>query len=160
RRDVQMLPHRVPQQSRVENLKAARSSSFQGSGSTIELRLQAGKQFLLKHGRDHVQFCEMVGRIGQALRGKGILVVGVTVARPTLQTAQKTTVELSLETVNVSTGSVLEYQKTTSRLLKNHSQSTAGRVSGCRMRGDDQQQDGMFSYISPNKRVPQEPPMR
>jgi hypothetical protein len=106
-----MLPHRVPQQSRVENLKAARSSSFQGSGSTIELRLQAGKQFLLKHGRDHVQFCEMVGRIGQALRGEGILVVGVTVARPTLQTARKTTVELSLETVNVSTGSVLEYQK-------------------------------------------------
>src|SRR3989441_11963187 len=106
-----MLPHRVPQQSRVENLKAARSSSFQGSGSTIELRLQAGKQFLLKHGRDHVQLCEMVGRIGQALRGEGILVVGVTVARPTLQTARKTTVELSLETVNVSTGSVLEYQK-------------------------------------------------
>src|SRR5207249_9562063 len=47
-----------------------------------------------------------------------------------------------------------------SRLLKNHSQSTAGRVSGCRMRGDDQQQDGMFSYISPNKRVPQEHPLR
>src|SRR5256884_5570241 len=28
------------------------------------------------------------------------------------------------------------------------------------MRGDDQQQDGMFSYISPNKRVPQEHPLR
>src|SRR5438270_8818810 len=51
-------------------------------------------------------------------------------------------------------------RKSTSRLLKNHSQSTAGRVSGCRMRGDDQQQDGMFSYISPNKRVPQEHPRR
>src|SRR5437588_12778303 len=28
------------------------------------------------------------------------------------------------------------------------------------MRGDDQQQDGMFSYISPNRRVPQEHPLR
>src|SRR5438132_9701407 len=28
------------------------------------------------------------------------------------------------------------------------------------MRGDDQQQDGMFSYISPNKRVPEEHPLR
>src|SRR5256884_2615537 len=28
------------------------------------------------------------------------------------------------------------------------------------MRGDDQQQDGMFSNISPNKRVPQEHPLR
>src|SRR5437899_5152074 len=28
------------------------------------------------------------------------------------------------------------------------------------MRGDDQQQDGMFSYISPNKRVPQDHPLR
>src|SRR5947199_9557118 len=28
------------------------------------------------------------------------------------------------------------------------------------MRRDDQQQDGMFSYISPNKRVPQEHPLR
>src|SRR2546425_12183073 len=28
------------------------------------------------------------------------------------------------------------------------------------MRGDDQQQDGMFSYISPNKRVSQEHPLR
>src|SRR5205814_2260331 len=28
------------------------------------------------------------------------------------------------------------------------------------MLGDDQQQDGMFSYISPNKRVPQEHPLR
>src|ERR1017187_6580190 len=28
------------------------------------------------------------------------------------------------------------------------------------MRGDDQQQDGMFSYISPDKRVPQEHPLR
>src|SRR5207245_6145807 len=28
------------------------------------------------------------------------------------------------------------------------------------MRGDDQQQDGMFSYISPNKRVPQEHPLQ
>jgi hypothetical protein len=27
-------------------------------------------------------------------------------------------------------------------------------------RGDDQQQDGMFSYISPNKRVPQDHPLR
>src|SRR5438128_241820 len=108
-----MLPHRVPQQSRVENLKAARSSSFQGSGSTIELRLQAGKQFLLKHGRDHVQFCEMVGRIGQRLGSLRILIVSVTVARPTLQTTRKTTGDLSLETDNVSTGSGLEYQNTT-----------------------------------------------
>src|SRR3989442_8395555 len=99
-----MLPHRVPQQSRVENLKAARTSSFQGSGSTIELGLQAGKQFLLKHGRDHLQFFEMVGRIGQALRGEGILVVGVTVAPPTLQTTRKTTGDLSLVNVKVNTG--------------------------------------------------------
>src|SRR5438309_1631306 len=28
------------------------------------------------------------------------------------------------------------------------------------MRGDDQQQDGMFSYISPDKRVPQDHPLR
>jgi transposase len=28
------------------------------------------------------------------------------------------------------------------------------------MRGDDQQQDGMFSYISPNQRVPQDHPLR
>jgi transposase len=28
------------------------------------------------------------------------------------------------------------------------------------MRGDDQQQDGMFSYISRNKRVPQDHPLR
>jgi len=28
------------------------------------------------------------------------------------------------------------------------------------MRGDDQQQDGMFSYISPNRRVPQDHPLR
>jgi transposase len=28
------------------------------------------------------------------------------------------------------------------------------------MRGDDQQQDGMFSYISPDKKVPQDHPLR
>jgi len=28
------------------------------------------------------------------------------------------------------------------------------------MRGDDQQQDEMFSYISPDKRVPQDHPLR
>ena len=28
------------------------------------------------------------------------------------------------------------------------------------MRGDDEQQDGMFSYISPDKRVPQDHPLR
>lgn len=28
------------------------------------------------------------------------------------------------------------------------------------MRGDDQQQDGMFSYVSPDKRVPQDHPLR
>ncbi|MFZ0760965.1 MAG: hypothetical protein WAM69_13540, partial [Candidatus Sulfotelmatobacter sp.] len=43
---------------------------------------------------------------------------------------------------------------TTSRMLKNDSQSTGRRVSSGSMRGDDQRQDGMFSYISPDKRVP------
>ena len=28
------------------------------------------------------------------------------------------------------------------------------------MRGDDQHQDGMFSYISPDQRVPQDHPLR
>ncbi|MGC2172121.1 MAG: hypothetical protein WA623_12100, partial [Candidatus Sulfotelmatobacter sp.] len=41
------------------------------------------------------------------------------------------------------------------RMLKNDSQSTGRRVSSGSMRGDDQRQDGMFSYISPDKRVPQ-----
>ncbi|MGC2272716.1 MAG: hypothetical protein WA555_20260, partial [Candidatus Sulfotelmatobacter sp.] len=47
-----------------------------------------------------------------------------------------------------------DYTSTPSRMLKNDSQSTGRRVSSGSMRGDDQRQDGMFSYISPDKRVP------